>query len=144
LDGPKLRLNGAAAQAIGMALHELATNASKYGALSTDAGHIDIAWRADDDLFRMHWTERNGPPVRRPDRRGFGTTVMESMAKQAVDGAVQLEYDTAGVAWHLTCPARNALELGGAMDDEQGECRALEPEKRNGVGRYGTTTYCQR
>jgi two-component sensor histidine kinase len=109
LDGPKLRLNGAAAQAIGMALHELATNASKYGALSTDAGHVNIAWRANG-LFKMNWTERNGPPVTPPDRRGFGTTVMESMAKQAVDGAVQLEYDTAGVAWHLTCPTANALE----------------------------------
>jgi PAS domain S-box-containing protein len=109
LDGPKLRLNGVAAQAIGMALHELATNASKYGALSTDAGHVNIAWCADG-LFKMNWTERNDPPVRPPYRRGFGTTVMESMAKQAVDGAVQLEYDTAGVAWHLTCPAANALE----------------------------------
>jgi PAS domain S-box-containing protein len=109
LDGPKLRLNGAAAQAIGMALHELATNASKYGALSTDAGQVNISWRADG-LFKMNWTERNGPPVRPPDRRGFGTTVMESMAKQAVDGVVELEYDTAGVAWHLTCPAANALE----------------------------------
>jgi PAS domain S-box-containing protein len=109
LDGPKLRLNGAAAQAIGMALHELATNASKYGALSTDAGQVNISWRADG-LFKMNWTERHGPPVRPPDRRGFGTTVMESMAKQAVDGAVELEYDTAGVAWHLTCPAANALE----------------------------------
>jgi two-component sensor histidine kinase len=93
-----------------MAVHELATNASKYGALSTDAGRIDIAWRADGDLFKMNWTERNGPPVRAPDRRGFGTTVIDSMAKRAVDGAVQLEYDPAGVAWHLTCPAANALE----------------------------------
>src|SRR5215467_7617444 len=109
LDGAKLRLNGAAAQAIGMALHELATNASKYGALSTDAGHVNITWFADG-LFKMNWTERDGPPVRPPDRRGFGTTVMEAMAKQAVDGTVQLEYDTAGVAWHLTCPAANALE----------------------------------
>ena len=109
LDGPKLRLNGAAAQAIGMALHELATNASKYGALSTDAGHVNIGWFADG-LFKMNWIERKGPPVRPPDRRGFGTTVMEAMAKQAVDGTVQLEYDTAGVAWHLTCPAANALE----------------------------------
>jgi PAS domain S-box-containing protein len=108
--GPKLRLNGAAAQAIGMALHELATNASKYGALSTDAGHVDISWRADDGLFKMNWTERHGPPVRPPDHRGFGTTVLESMAKQAVDGAVQLEYDAAGVVWRLTCPAANAVE----------------------------------
>jgi PAS domain S-box-containing protein len=110
LRGPKLHLNGAAAQAIGMALHELSTNASKYGALSTDAGHVDIAWGADDDLFKINWIERDGPPVRPPGRRGFGTTVMESMAKQAVEGAVQLEYNTAGVAWRLTCPANNALE----------------------------------
>jgi PAS domain S-box-containing protein len=110
LRGPKLHLNGAAAQAIGMALHELSTNASKYGALSTDAGRVDIAWGADDDLFKINWTERDGPPVRPPDRRGFGTTVMDSMAKQAVEGAVQLDYDTAGVAWRLTCPTGNALE----------------------------------
>jgi PAS domain S-box-containing protein len=141
--GPRLRLNGAAAQAIGMALHELATNASKYGALSTDAGHVDIAWRTDGDLFKMNWTERNGPPVRPPERRGFGTTVIGSMVKQAVGGAVQLDYDTAGVAWRLTCPAATALEPGGTMDDEEGKCRDLEPEDRNDVGRYGTTTYCQ-
>jgi two-component sensor histidine kinase len=109
LDDPKLRLNGAAAQAIGMALHELATNASKYSVLSTDAGQVNISWCADG-LFKMNWTERNGPPVRPPDRRGFGTTVMESMAKQAVDGAAELEYNTAGVAWHLTCQTANALE----------------------------------
>jgi two-component sensor histidine kinase len=142
--GPKLRLSGTAAQAIGMALHELATNASKYGALSTEAGHVDIGWRADRTLFKMNWTERNGPPVRPPDRRGFGTTVIESMAKQAVGGTVQLEYDIAGVVWRLTCPAANALEPGGVIDDGQGECRGLDPENRNGVGRYGTTTYCQR
>jgi PAS domain S-box-containing protein len=141
--GPRLRLNGTAAQAIGMALHELATNASKYGALSTDAGHVDIAWRTDGSLFKMNWTERNGPPVRPPNRRGFGTTVIGSMVKQAVGGAVQLDYDTAGVAWRLTCPAANALEPGGAMDAEEGKCRDLEPEDRNDVGRYGTTTYCQ-
>jgi len=108
--GPSLQLNSAAAQAIGMALHELATNASKYGALSTDAGHVEIVWSTDADLFKISWTERDGPPVRRPDRQGFGTTVMESMTRQALDGAVQLEYDTAGVAWRLTCPAANALE----------------------------------
>jgi two-component sensor histidine kinase len=143
-DGPKLRLTRLAAQAIGMALHELATNASKYGALSTDSGHVDITWRSDGGLFKMNWTERNGPPVRPPQRRGFGTTVIESMTKQAVDGAVQLEYDIAGVAWRLTCPAANALEPGGVMVDEQGECRGLEPEKRNSVDRHGTTTCCQR
>ncbi len=110
LSGPNLRLNGAAAQAIGMALHELATNAGKYGALSTDDGRVDIVWRVDGDVFDMGWTERHGPPVKPPERRGFGSTVLEAMAKRAVDGDAQLEYDPAGVEWHLTCPAANALE----------------------------------
>jgi PAS domain S-box-containing protein len=110
LNGPKLRLNGAAAQAMGMALHELATNAGKYGALSTDAGRVDIVWGVDGDIFKMAWTERQGPPVMPPDRRGFGSTVIEAMAKRAVNGEVQLEFDPAGVVWHLSCPATNALE----------------------------------
>jgi len=108
--GPSLRVNGAAAQAIGMALHELATNASKYGALSTDAGNVDIDWGVDADRFKMNWIERNGPKVTVPKHRGFGTTVMEAIASQAVDGAVEIDYDPKGVAWHLTCPADKALE----------------------------------
>jgi two-component sensor histidine kinase len=109
--GAKLRLNAAAAQAIGLALHELATNAGKYGALSADPGHVDVGWRVDGDLFAMSWTERNGPPVSRPDRRGFGSTVIDSMAKRTVEGEVQLEYAPSGLIWRLSCPAANALEL---------------------------------
>jgi two-component sensor histidine kinase len=78
--GPKLHLNATAAQAIGLALHELATNAGKYGALSTDAGRVDVGWRLDGDALTMSWTERDGPPVRPPERRGFGTTVVDAMA----------------------------------------------------------------
>ncbi len=68
-DGPKLRLNAAASQAIGLALHELSTNAGKYGALSVTAGCVDVGWRLDGDIFTMSWTERNGPPVSQPERR---------------------------------------------------------------------------
>jgi PAS domain S-box-containing protein len=110
LDGPKLQLNGAAAQAIALAIHELSTNSGKYGSLSTDAGRVDVHWQVDGDLFEMSWTERNGPPVRPPKSRGFGSTVIESMAKLAVDGEVQLDYAPSGLEWHLTCPAANALE----------------------------------
>jgi PAS domain S-box-containing protein len=108
--GPQLHLNAAAAQALGLALHELATNAGKYGALSTDAGHVHIGWRLDGDALAMSWTERKGPPVRPPERQGFGTTVTRSMAKRALGGEVQLDYAPTGVEWHLTCPAANALE----------------------------------
>jgi PAS domain S-box-containing protein len=108
--GPKLRLNASAAQAIGLALHELATNAGKYGALSTDAGRIDVSWQSEGDVFTMSWTERDGPPVQPPKRRGFGSTVIDSMAKLATDGEVQLDYAPSGLVWRLRCPAAKALE----------------------------------
>jgi PAS domain S-box-containing protein len=108
--GPKLRLNAAAAQAVGLAVHELATNAGKYGALSTDAGRVDVSWQLDDDVYTMGWIERSGPFVRPPERRGFGSTVVESMAKRAVGGEVELDYAPSGFKWHLTCPAANALD----------------------------------
>jgi PAS domain S-box-containing protein len=110
LDGPKLHLNAVAAQAVGLALHELATNASKYGALSTGTGRIDVSWQLDDDTFKMSWIERNGPPVHPPERRGFGSTVTESMVKQALGGEVQLDYASSGLEWRLTCHAADALE----------------------------------
>jgi two-component sensor histidine kinase len=110
--GPKLRLTPASAQAIGLALHELATNAGKYGALSTDRGRVDISWEIVGDTFTMNWTEREGPPVSAPERRGFGTIVMEAMAERSVGGVVDLDYATSGLTWRLTCPAANALELG--------------------------------
>jgi PAS domain S-box-containing protein len=108
--GPKLHLNATAAQAIGLAVHELATNAGKYGALSTDAGRVDVSWQLDEDTYTMGWIERNGPPVSPPTRRGFGSTVIEAMAKRAVGGEVEFNYAPSGFEWQLTCPATNALE----------------------------------
>ena len=108
--GPKLRLKAASAQALGLALHELATNAGKYGALSVDAGRVDVDWRLEGDTFKMSWTECNGPPVSPPERRGFGSTVIVSMAKLSVGGEVYLDYAPSGVTWRLMCPAANAVE----------------------------------
>ncbi len=110
--GAKLSLKAAAAQAIGLALHELSTNAGKYGALSTGVGRVDVRWGTDGDNFTMNWTEREGPPVSAPKRRGFGTIVMEAMAERSVGGEVNLGYAPTGVTWRLTCPAANALERG--------------------------------
>ena len=58
----------------------------------------------------MSWTESDGPPVSAPNRRGFGTIVMEAMAERSVDGKVDLDYARSGLIWRLTCPAANALE----------------------------------
>ncbi len=110
MGGPNLHLNAASAQAIGLALHELTTNAGKYGALSTDAGRLDIGWGADGDTFTMNWTEREGPPVSAPTQHGFGTTVMEAMVARSVDGAVDLHYAPSGLTWRLICPVMKALE----------------------------------
>jgi two-component sensor histidine kinase len=106
VDGPRLRLKPTSAQAIGLALHELATNAGKYGAL----GRVHIFWRTDGDALTMSWSERDGPPVSAPERRGFGTTVIETMANHSLDGTVELDYAPLGLTWRLTCPSANALE----------------------------------
>jgi two-component sensor histidine kinase len=111
LGGLELRLNPSSAQAIGLALHELATNAGKYGALSTDKGRVEISWGVADSTFTMSWTERGGPPVSAPQRRGFGSVVIEAMAERSVGGDVHLDYAPFGVTWRMTCPATNALEL---------------------------------
>lgn len=109
--GPKLRLSTSAAQAVGLVLHELATNACKYGALSTEAGQVEILWDlAENDIFAMSWTEREGPPVSAPTRRGFGTVVMEAMMEYSLAGAVDLDFAPSGLTWRLTCPAARSLE----------------------------------
>jgi PAS domain S-box-containing protein len=108
--GSPVRLNAAAAQAVGLALHELATNAGKYGALSVGAGRVDVCWHIDGDAFTMTWSECNGPPVSPPERGGFGSTVVDTMVKQTVNGEVRLDYASTGVVWNLTCPAANVLE----------------------------------
>jgi PAS domain S-box-containing protein len=110
MHGPKLRLSPASAQAIGLALHELATNAGKYGSLSTDTGRVDVSWGTNGDALTMSWAERDGPSVSAPKQRGFGTIVMEAMAERSVGGKVDLDYAPSGLIWRLTCPAASALE----------------------------------
>jgi PAS domain S-box-containing protein len=114
VQGPKLRISAAAAQSIGMAVHELATNAVKYGALSQDDGQVEIEWSARgapaDRTFSMSWSERNGPPVTPPTRRGFGTTVVDYLVKSSLDAQVVLEYAPSGVVWRIECAAGRILE----------------------------------
>jgi two-component sensor histidine kinase len=128
--GPPVRLNAAAAQAIGLALYELATNAGKYGALSVDAGRVDVCWRPDGDVFAMSWTECDGPHVSPPKRRGFGTMVVDSMVKQTVNGEVQLDFASSGVTWNLSCPAAMVLERNAHHKNlERSKLPALAPAR---------------
>lgn len=116
LDGPSLRFTPAAAQAIGLALHELATNAGKYGALSNDDGKVAVSWRRESDRLMFEWQERDGPPVTPPRRKGFGSTVINSLARISVYGEVALDYAPSGFAWKLTCPLDKAIDTGGIVN----------------------------
>ena len=102
---PNVMLSANATQALGLAFHELATNAHKYGALSAPDGHVTVTGEIIDaealQQLAVSWTERGGPLVQPPTRKGFGTTVIDRMAAASVGGTAQLNYDPAGFRWVL-------------------------------------------
>jgi two-component sensor histidine kinase len=113
--GPHLKVSAYAAQTLGMALHELATNAGKYGALSQGGGRIAIDWQvipspAGPSRFAMRWREQGGPNVTPPQITGFGTTVIQLVPKMELDAEVTLDYSPAGLLWRLECQAKTVLE----------------------------------
>jgi PAS domain S-box-containing protein len=117
--GPDVRINASAVQPVGMALHELATNASKYGALSTSSGRVEITWGIEKspgdaqakDQFHLSWIESGGPPVLKPTRKGFGTAVVQKMIEMSLSAEVKIKYDRKGLSWIVVCPADQILDL---------------------------------
>ena len=112
ISGPPLKISAAAAQALGMTVHELATNAVKYGSLSTDRGRLQIAWSVEgegeqDERFSFTWSEVDGPPIEAPSKRGFGRTMIELAAKTTLAGGVEFDYAADGLKWRLSCALRN-------------------------------------
>ncbi|MEF2546517.1 HWE histidine kinase domain-containing protein [Aurantimonas sp. E1-2-R+4] len=103
LDGPAIRLNSTAAQTIGLALHELATNAAKYGSLSVADGTVKISWSIAEK-FELIWREIGGPTVVEPRHAGFGTLITQKMTSRGLGGAVEMNYAPAGVVWKLVAP----------------------------------------
>jgi two-component sensor histidine kinase/CheY-like chemotaxis protein len=115
LKGPSLHLSSAAAQSVGMVVHELSTNTVKYGALSGDDGWIEIEWNVVEhggagQFFSASWTEHGGPSVTPPAHCGFGTTVITKMIEMGLDGEAQLTYGASGLVWQFACPLANVLE----------------------------------
>lgn len=105
--GEDINLSPRAAQAIGMALYELLTNAVKYGALASLDGKVDVSWRimpGDEPSFELVWKELHGPRVREPDHRGFGHIVIADMTSRSLCGDVSYAFDEDGVSWRLTAP----------------------------------------
>lgn len=113
LDGPRLTVSPEAAETISMALHELSTNAVKYGALSNAAGTVSLGWSADSRSFAMRWQEAGGPLVTAPARKGFGSVAVERLARLRLDAEVRLDFAPTGVVWDMTCP----LERVARPDD---------------------------
>ena len=87
-----------------MAVHELATNAIKYGALSVEAGRVEIAWSAVDDRFRWQWREHGGPPVAAPARTGFGSRMIERALALQLSGKVTIDYPRSGLICTIEAP----------------------------------------
>jgi two-component sensor histidine kinase/CheY-like chemotaxis protein len=109
-NGPDIRITSGAVIALAMTLNELCTNTTKFGALSTAAGRVEISWTIDDQKqrLRLTWIERGGPPVQRPTRRSFGTRMMESLGQQ-LNGQVQLTYDPSGFVYFLDVPLSSII-----------------------------------
>ena len=116
MTGPDGMLQPEAAQNIGLALHELSTNAAKYGALSNESGKVYIRWgllpgNGEHEQFFINWQEDGGPPVQPPTRRGFGHSVMERLVARALDGKVELTFDPSGVVWRLEISRSHVMKL---------------------------------
>jgi PAS domain S-box-containing protein len=107
IDGPRVRLTPSMALALSMAVHELATNAAKYGSLSVPTGHVSISWTTmpgEPRRLALVWQERGGPPVAPPTRRGFGTRLIERSLAQELAGDVSLAYVPTGVVCTIKAP----------------------------------------
>jgi PAS domain S-box-containing protein len=116
ITGENLRLLPKATLALGIAFHELATNAVKYGAFSNERGLILIAWKIEPgpegDRLLLHWKEKDGPPVTPPSRKGFGSQVIERGLAHELGGTVHLDYATEGVICMIDLPAPKAARDG--------------------------------
>jgi len=107
ISGPYLVLDERGVSALTLALYELATNSLKYGALLAEGGAIDISWKitgAARDRFRFRWQEIGGPPVAEPERRGFGSTIIETVTPSDMDGTAELVFHASGLIYELDAP----------------------------------------
>ena len=105
LEGPSVNLGANGATSLSLVLHELATNAAKYGALSVPDGVLTVSWEVVGDTLTMEWTEAGGPPVTTPTHRGFGSTLVDMSVRSQLRGSFDVEWRPNGMF------ARLALSL---------------------------------
>ena len=110
IQGPEVFLTPPTMQSLGLIMHELATNATKHGALSSPSGKVAIAWTRDpsDNGIRLNWQEQGGPPVGQPKRKGFGQVVFERIGA-SLDGSISVDFRPDGFVCDVTIAANNLL-----------------------------------
>jgi PAS domain S-box-containing protein len=109
ISGPPVHLSPNTATALALALHELATNAAKYGALSRPEGRVELEWQVGEGGFRLTWRERGGPPVRPPTHSGFGSRLIQRGLMAELKGEVAMDYAPDGLVCTVTAPLGEAL-----------------------------------
>jgi len=114
VDGENLALSAAAAQGMALALHELATNAVKHGALSSEAGEVRLTWTRAEDRLVATWDERGGPPAEPPRRRGTGLRVLERAFEGGLGGRTILEWRPDGLSCRLEVPLDTGLAVAAS------------------------------
>jgi PAS domain S-box-containing protein len=114
IKGPDVKLQAGAAQVLGMAIHELATNAIKYGALTNERGRVTISWTLDEGQggFGFNWTESDGPPVIEPPVKGFGYSIIVDQPTYGLSAKVEASFDPGGLRYRIEAPAREVLDDG--------------------------------
>ncbi len=110
VEGPSVTLSSKCALAMALALHELGTNAVKYGALSQEGGHVDVSWRNQGGEFHFRWQESGGPPVTPPRRRGFGSQMIEKVLGSYLGGTAKLDFAPDGIVLSLDAPTAALAE----------------------------------
>jgi two-component sensor histidine kinase len=121
VEGPDVSLAPIAVPYLGLALHELSTNAAKHGALSVPEGRVTVRWGTLTDPDRgerlwLRWVETSGPPVVPPTRRGFGTDVTRRLVARALRGTVNFDFAETGIIWHLDAPIANLVDQPATQD----------------------------
>jgi PAS domain S-box-containing protein len=132
LDGPNVRLPARYAINLGLVLHELVTNAAKYGALSTNAGHLEMTWTVLEnedrpDQLRIHWTESGGPPVAPPKRQGFGSRLIRRSIEGELGGYMVLNFAEGGVSYDISVPLAHASKASDSKVDSTFEINPVLP-----------------